>query len=74
MIEWFNWKRDLKAKPNRVVMGEIKDDEKPGVESESTPKKLPRKEAGSEAETGGPQGPEPTRYGDWERKGRCVDF
>ena len=25
-------------------------------------------------ETGGPQGPEPTRYGDWERKGRCVDF
>ncbi len=26
------------------------------------------------AETGGPDGPEPTRYGDWERKGRCVDF
>jgi hypothetical protein len=25
-------------------------------------------------ETGGPQGPDPTRYGDWERKGRCVDF
>lgn len=25
-------------------------------------------------ETGGPKGPEPTRYGDWERKGRCVDF
>lgn len=25
-------------------------------------------------ETGGPQGPEPTRYGDWERKGICVDF
>jgi hypothetical protein len=25
-------------------------------------------------ETGGPQGPEPTRYGDWERKGRCSDF
>ena len=26
------------------------------------------------AETGGPKGPEPTRYGDWERKGRCSDF
>ena len=26
------------------------------------------------AETGGPQGLEPTRYGDWERAGRCVDF
>jgi len=25
-------------------------------------------------ETGGPTGPEPTRYGDWERKGRCSDF
>ena len=22
----------------------------------------------------GPKGLEPTRYGDWERKGRCVDF
>lgn len=26
------------------------------------------------AEIGGPKGPEPTRYGDWERAGRCVDF
>jgi hypothetical protein len=26
------------------------------------------------AEINGPKGPEPTRYGDWERKGRCVDF
>lgn len=25
-------------------------------------------------ELGGPQGPEPTRYGDWERKGICYDF
>lgn len=25
-------------------------------------------------EHGGPQGPEPTRYGDWERNGRCFDF
>ena len=25
-------------------------------------------------EIGGPEGPEPTRYGDWERKGICVDF
>lgn len=25
-------------------------------------------------EIGGPQGPEPTRYGDWERAGRCFDF
>ena len=25
-------------------------------------------------EHGGPKGPEPTRYGDWEQKGRCTDF
>jgi len=25
-------------------------------------------------ETGGPKGLEPTRYGDWERKGRAIDF
>lgn len=33
--------------------------------------------AGEEVESkeiGGPEGPEPTRYGDWERNGRCVDF
>ena len=26
------------------------------------------------AEQGGPQGLEPTRFGDWERKGMAVDF
>ncbi|HBK56288.1 MAG TPA: hypothetical protein DDZ76_08410 [Xanthomonadales bacterium] len=25
-------------------------------------------------EIGGRNGPEPTRYGDWEKDGRCVDF
>ena len=25
-------------------------------------------------EKGGPGGPEPTRFGDWERKGLAVDF
>jgi len=34
---------------------------------ESTGKAVP-------AEIGGPQGPEPTRFGDWEKNGRCVDF
>ena len=31
-------------------------------------------EAAKAAEEGGPSGPEPTRYGDWERKGIAVDF
>lgn len=25
-------------------------------------------------EIGGRSGPDPTRYGDWEKNGRCVDF
>ncbi|MFI4920328.1 MAG: DUF1674 domain-containing protein [Gammaproteobacteria bacterium] len=25
-------------------------------------------------EVNGPKGPEPTRYGDWEKNGRCIDF
>ena len=33
----------------------------------------PEAEAGPD-EIGGPQGPEPTRFGDWEKAGRCSDF
>jgi hypothetical protein len=33
-----------------------------------------RPEAQVRPEIGGPKGPEPTRYGDWERNGRCSDF
>ena len=38
-----------------------------------------RRASQAEAETkpvelGGPSGPEPTRFGDWERKGLAVDF
>lgn len=29
---------------------------------------------GGSAEIGGRDGPEPTRYGDWEKNGRCIDF
>jgi hypothetical protein len=30
--------------------------------------------APSVREVGGRDGPEPTRYGDWELRGRCIDF
>jgi hypothetical protein len=44
----------------------------PSATTEPTPKpaapqKMPK-------EIGGPKGSEPTRYGDWEVKGRCSDF
>jgi hypothetical protein len=38
----------------------------------------PPPSAGSAAskvpELGGAVGPDPTRFGDWERRGRCIDF
>ena len=40
---------------------------KPADETPPAPPKMPK-------EIGGPKGPEPTRYGDWEHKGRCTDF
>jgi hypothetical protein len=43
----------------------MSEDEKPKPE-------LPKPE--KPKEIGGPKGPEPTRYGDWERNGRCSDF
>ena len=33
-----------------------------------------RKAAEPTKEVGGPSGPEPTRYGDWEKKGLTSDF
>jgi hypothetical protein len=44
---------------------------KPATDSQE--KDLPATDA-LPREIGGPKGPEPTRYGDWERNGRCVDF
>jgi hypothetical protein len=46
--------------------------EKPETKpTESAPKPEPPK---LPPEIGGQKGPEPTRYGDWEKNGRCTDF
>ena len=57
------------------VMSEL--DNQPPAAPGDKPK--PKPEAGKDRpalpkEVGGPTGPEPTRYGDWERKGRVSDF
>jgi hypothetical protein len=39
----------------------------PEVAKPTPPAPLPK-------EIGGQKGPEPTRYGDWEKNGRCTDF
>lgn len=45
----------------------------PSAKGSSTQVQLPAGD-GVSAEAGGPDSPDPTRYGDWERKGRCIDF
>jgi hypothetical protein len=51
---------------------------KPKRETSEPPAPEPEKPAEqkphSPREIGGPKGPEPTRYGDWEIGGRCIDF
>lgn len=37
-------------------------------------KTISQKESNKIREIDGPKGPEPTRYGDWELKGKAVDF
>lgn len=49
----------------------------PRDEPAAEPARPGRAEAGAarpDGEQGGPEGPEPTRFGDWERNGRCIDF
>jgi hypothetical protein len=51
-----------------------KRDRDTGERQVPTPTRQQQAPAGQPREIGGPQGPEPTRYGDWEYNGRCTDF
>ncbi|CAI9719084.1 Hypothetical predicted protein [Octopus vulgaris] len=48
-------------------------DQQPSVEYKPL-EKFPDNTNPQTGEIDGPRGPEPTRYGDWERKGRVTDF
>ena len=41
------------------------------VDEDREPKESPETRP---REIGGRKGPDPTRYGDWEKNGRCIDF
>lgn len=41
---------------------------------EPAPAAAPATVPASVREVGGRDGPEPTRFGDWELRGRCIDF
>lgn len=50
------------------MIGETVPTPEPEQSGHSVPESPPAKEIG------GREGPEPTRYGDWEKNGRCIDF
>jgi len=49
-------------------------EEAPATNSEPGTDKKKERQPQSRHEVGGPPGLEPTRYGDWEKGGRCIDF
>ncbi|GAB2283718.1 hypothetical protein Dimus_018214 [Dionaea muscipula] len=53
------------------VMKDQKNGEGENEEADDEGEYVMNRETG---EIGGPKGPEPTRYGDWEKGGRCYDF
>ncbi|ESQ31242.1 hypothetical protein EUTSA_v10005175mg [Eutrema salsugineum] len=61
--------------PNQDQIGKpdqnLKEEEEEEEEEEEGGGEFVNKDTG---EIGGPRGPEPTRYGDWEQRGRCSDF
>lgn len=77
---------DTKLKKAKTPIGRL-DDQWEGKREKMEPQTSPKSETVEDAygpfpnntnpntgEIGGPKGPEPTRYGDWERKGRVIDF
>ncbi|KAL5074194.1 hypothetical protein RYX36_013178 [Vicia faba] len=62
----------VRDQPQTPTPESVKQSQKEQEEEEEDGDELDlNKESG---EVGGPKGPEPTRYGDWERNGRCSDF
>jgi hypothetical protein len=49
-------------------------EDKPAPVAPAVPVETAKPSTPMPKEIGGPKGPEPTRYGDWEVGGRCTDF
>jgi hypothetical protein len=55
-------------------VSEAKAEPPPGTERSEEPPPPTRGPQQPPGEINGPPGPEPTRFGDWEKGGRCSDF
>ena len=65
-------------KKDRTPRGRFDEDEfdqaRPAYSEKEPLEKFPNNINPKTGEVAGPRGPEPTRYNDWERKGRVTDF
>ena len=61
---------------NTSIIGQSDPHPEPGQAQVPKPESAPSptKDADPDAESGGREGLDPTRYGDWEKNGRCIDF
>ncbi|XP_012224821.1 succinate dehydrogenase assembly factor 4, mitochondrial [Linepithema humile] len=67
------FRKKLRERAPIEKLEELKEGQHPYQEKEPL-KAFPDNTNPDTGEIGGPRGPEPTRYGDWERKGRVTDF
>ena len=55
-------------------MTDVKKPAAPDAAQPDAPKPVPPENPKKVEEIGGPPGPEPTRYGDWQFNGKVTDF
>ncbi|XP_017763720.1 PREDICTED: succinate dehydrogenase assembly factor 4, mitochondrial-like [Eufriesea mexicana] len=67
------FRKKLRERTPIEKLEELEEGKHPYQEKEPL-KPFPNNTNPETGEIGGPRGPEPTRYGDWERKGRVTDF
>ena len=70
MFPQFSCFDNSKFKISLIIMNDKKSDTAEVIKDKKTASKLPKKKK----EIGGADGPEPTRFGDWEKKGITTDF
>lgn len=68
-----NFTARIPARPSSAPASPMPDAAKVESAAADAPPPNPSKPA-TPVEIGGPKGPDPTRFGDWEIGGRCIDF